>query len=73
MNRALLVAALLTVALAACNKKEEVATTALPAPAVAPALPAAAETTPEAAKPAEGNTLNLPTEQKPASEGKPAN
>ena len=51
MNRALLVAALFAVALAACSKKEE-ATTALPAPAVTPALPSAAETTPEQSKPA---------------------
>jgi len=38
MNKSLLVAALLAVALTACGKKEEVAAT-LPPPAIAPALP----------------------------------
>lgn len=41
MNKSLLVAALLAVALTACGKKEEVAAT-LPPPAIAPALPNAA-------------------------------
>lgn len=68
MNRSLLVAALLAVALAACSKKEE-ATTALPAPAVAPTLPAAAEPAPEPAKPADSATLNA----QPGAESKPVN
>lgn len=72
MNRTLLVAALLAVPLSACNKKEEVAT-ALPAPAVAPALPSAAETTPEQSKPADGATLNALPQAAPAAESKPAN
>jgi len=72
MNRALLVAALFAVALAACSKKEE-ATTALPAPAVTPALPSAAEATPEQSKPADGATLTAQPAQAPAAESKPAN
>jgi len=72
MNRALLVAALFAVALAACSKKEE-ATTALPAPAVTPALPSAAEATPEQSKPADGATLTAQPQQVPAAESKPAN
>lgn len=73
MKRTLLVAALLAVALTACSKKEE-ATTALPAPATPPALPTATVETPaDAAKPAEGATLTVPAEQKPAGESKPAN
>lgn len=76
MNRSLLVAALLAVALSACSKKEEATTTALPAPAVAPALPSAAEATPEQSKPADGATLNaLPQPAPapaPAAESKPA-
>jgi len=47
MNKSILVAALLAVALTACGKKEEAAAPAAPAPAAAPAAPA------EAAKPAE--------------------
>lgn len=72
MNRTLLVAALLAVALTACNKKEET-TTALPAPAVAPALPSAAEATPEQGKPADGASLTAQPQQVPAAESKPAN
>lgn len=72
MNRSLLVAALLAVALTACSKKEE-ATTALPAPAVAPAQPAAAEAAPEQSKPADGASLTALPEQKPAGESKPTN
>jgi len=71
MNRSLLVAALLAVALTACSKKEE-ATTALPAPAAAPAQPAA-EAAPEQSKPADGASLTALPEQKPAGESKPAN
>lgn len=71
MNRSLLVAALLAVALSACSKKEE-ATTA-PAPAVAPTQPSAAEPAPEQAKPADAAPLNALPEQKPAAESKPAN
>lgn len=41
MNKSLLVAALLAVALSACSKKEEAVAT-LPPPATPPALPAAA-------------------------------
>ncbi|MGE5470867.1 MAG: hypothetical protein ACM3X0_08735 [Bacteroidota bacterium] len=70
MNRSLLVAALFAVALSACSKKDE-AIAALPAPAVAPALPAA-DATPEQ-KPAEGATLNAMPEQKPVADSKPAN
>jgi len=72
MNRSLLVAALLAVALTACSKKEE-ATTALPAPAVAPALPSAAEAAPEQAKPADGASLTAQPQQAPAAESKPTN
>jgi len=72
MKKSLLVAALLAIALSACGKKEDPATT-LPAPAVAPSLPTAAESAPvEQAKPAEGASLNAIPEQKPA-ESKPAN
>ena len=70
MNRSLLVAALLALALSACSKKDE-ATTALPAP-VQPA--AAAESAPaDLAKPADTATLNAMPQQAPAAEGKPAN
>ncbi|MFZ2267333.1 MAG: hypothetical protein WAV95_07110 [Azonexus sp.] len=72
MNRSLLVAALLAVALTACNKKEE-APTALPAPAVAPTLPSAGEATLEQSKPADGATLNALPQAAPAAESKPAN
>jgi hypothetical protein len=73
MNRTLLVAALFAVALSACSKKEETAT-ALPAPAVAPSLPAAtpaeAPAAPaaatDAAKPADAAAPAAPAEQKPA-------
>ena len=53
MNKSILVAALLAVALSACGKKAEApaAPVAAPAPAAAPAAPAAAPA--EAAKPAE--------------------
>lgn len=73
MNRALLVAALLAVALSACSKKEEATAATLPAPAVAPALPSAAEAAPEAAKPADTATLNAQPQTAPATESKPAN
>ena len=73
MNRTLLVAALLAVALSACGKKDE-ATAAMPAPAVAPTLPAATEpAATDAAKPSDNTTLNALPEQKPAAESKPAN
>ena len=49
MNKALLAATLLAIALTACSKKEEAAAT-LPAPATAPALPNAS-VSPEPAKP----------------------
>lgn len=58
MNKSLLVAALLAVALTACSKKEE-AVAALPAPATAPALPNAASPV-EAPKPAEPASLPAP-------------
>lgn len=64
MKRTLLVAALFAVALAACSKKEDLAT-ALPAPATPPALPAAAPEAPAlpAAAPAE---TPAPADAKPA-------
>lgn len=66
MKRSLLVAALLAVALTACGKKEE-ATTALPAPATAPALPAAAPENPaETPKAAEASTPVIAPEAKSA-------
>lgn len=75
MNRSLLVAAMLAAfALAACNKKEE-APVELPAPAVTPALPSAAETAPEQSKPADAAPapLDVTPEQKPDAEAKPNN
>lgn len=74
MNRSLLVAALLAVALAACSKKEE-ATTAQPAPAVVPAQPAAVQpaATDAAAKPADSATLTAQPQPAPAADSKPAN
>lgn len=72
MNRTLLVAALFAVALSACSKKEETAT-ALPAPAVAPSLPAAAPAEApaapaaiDAAKPADAAAPAAPVDSKPA-------
>jgi hypothetical protein len=73
MNKSLLVAALLTVALTACGKKDEsvgalppaVAAPSLPAPATPPALPNIAQD--EAAKPADGAAPTTP-----ASENTPA-
>lgn len=66
MKRSLLVAALLAVALTACGKKEE-ATTALPAPATAPALPAAAPENPaETPKAADASAPVIAPEAKPA-------
>ena len=62
MNKSLLVAALLAVALTACNKKEEAVAT-LPAPATALALPNASSPV-EAPKPAE--PASLPTPVAPA-------
>ncbi len=53
MNKSILVAALLAVALTACGKKEEAAPAAAPAPAPAPAPAAAPQAGMEAAKPAE--------------------
>lgn len=58
MNKSLLVAALLALALTACSKKEE-AVAALPAPATAPALPNASSPV-EAPRPAEPTTLQAP-------------
>lgn len=58
MNKSLLAAALLAIALTACNKKEEVAVS-LPAPATAPALP------PAAAKPVEAAGLAAPANPQP--------
>lgn len=66
MNKSLLVAALLTVALTACGKKDEsvaalppaVAAPSLPAPATAPSLPNVAQE--EAAKPADGVAPSAP-------------
>lgn len=73
MKRSLLVAALLAVALTACGKKEE-ATTTLPAPATAPALPAAAPDNTAATPPAgEAPAPLAAPEAKPAGEEKPAN
>jgi len=73
MNKSLLAAALLAIALTACNKKEEVAVS-LPAPATAPALPPAALPT-EAAKPVEAAGLAAPANPQPttpAAESSPA-
>lgn len=73
MKRSLLVAALLAVALTACGKKED-ATTTLPAPATAPALPAAApDSQAETPKAADASTPLAAPEAKPAGEEKPAN
>lgn len=62
MNKSMLAAALLAVALSACNKKEEVIS--LPAPATAPALPPAALPT-ETTKPAEATGLAAPANPQP--------
>mgnify|MGYP000376132130 FL=1 len=63
MNKSILVAALLAVALTACGKKEEPAVAApAPAPAAAPA--------PEAAKPAEQAGMAGMEAAKPAEEKK---
>lgn len=71
MKRTLLVAALFAVALAACSKKEDLAT-ALPAPATPPALPAAAPEAP--AKPADGALpAAAPAEAQAPADSKPAN
>ncbi len=64
MNKSLLVAALLAVALTACGKKEEVAAT-LPPPATAPALPNAASTV-DTNKPPEATIQPVATESAPA-------
>ncbi|NTV72410.1 MAG: hypothetical protein HGA71_20000 [Azonexaceae bacterium] len=66
MNKSLLVAALLTVALTACGKKDEsvaalppaVAAPSLPTPATPPSLPNVAQE--EAAKPADSATPSTP-------------
>lgn len=60
MNKPLLVAALLAVALTACGKKEEVAAT-LPPPATAPVLPNAAGGA-DTNKPSEPNLQPAATE-----------
>lgn len=73
MNKSLLVAVLLGIALTACGKKEEV-TTLLPAPATAPALPSASLPS-EAGKPAEAAGLAAPATPQPtvpAAESSPA-
>lgn len=73
MNKSLLVAALLTVALTACGKKDEsvaalppaVAAPSLPAPATPPVLPNVSQE--EAAKPADSAAPSAPaTESTPA-------
>ena len=66
MNKSLLVAALLTVALTACGKKDEpvaalppaVVAPSLPAPATPPSLPNVGQE--EAAKPADSTTPSAP-------------
>lgn len=76
MNRPLLVAALLAIALTACSKKEEATTTSLPAPAVTPALPNAtdaAPTAPVAAPTATPAPVATPAPEQPPAESKPAN
>ncbi|MFZ2974881.1 MAG: hypothetical protein WA049_19815 [Ferribacterium limneticum] len=66
MNKSLLVATLLTVALTACGKKDEsvaalppaVVAPSLPAPATPPSLPNVGQE--EAAKPADSNASSVP-------------
>jgi len=67
MNKSLLAAAVLAIALTACNKKEEVAVS-LPAPATAPALPPAAQPVEAAGLAAPAN----PQPTAPAAESSPA-
>lgn len=67
MNKSLLAATLLAIALTACNKKEEVAVS-LPAPATVPALP-------PTALPTEAPGLTAPANPQPtapAAESSPA-
>jgi hypothetical protein len=72
MNKSLLVAALLTVALTACGKKDEpvaalppaVAAPSLPAPATPPALPNVAQEV--AAKPADNLAPSAPASESAA-------
>lgn len=73
MNKSLLAAALLAIALTACSKKEEVAAS-LPAPATTPALPPATPPS-EATKPVEAAGLAAPANPQPtaaAAESSPA-
>jgi len=63
MNKSLLVAALLAIALTACSKKEEAVAT-LPPPATAPALPNATGTV-DATKPAEPAVAPAPANPAP--------